>query len=163
MKARYVAAPAILLIGLFCAREPTYVAALRPVSRTAENTETQGSGMAEFWIQSNVMQMRYELSVDKLEGVSEAYLAFASGDSANIPIAMLYPPKDIRDVKTDTVSGVIAEGLISRADLIGPIPRESLDALVVNIRRGNVVAIVATRDQPNGAIGGKVTPPPQGR
>jgi hypothetical protein len=71
-------------------------------------------------------------------------------------VAFLYPDAPPAQLIPGRSNGVLAEGVITADDLIGPLAGQSLDDLLDQIRAGNVYVNVHTTQFPGGEVRGQI-------
>jgi CHRD domain len=126
--------------------------------------DTRARGNAIFHLDADGSELRYKLIVANIENVVQAHIHLGAPD-ANGPIVVflygLVPPGGGR------VNGVLAEGVITAADFIGPLAGMTMDDLIeamqsdgayVNVHTNDGVAPMNTGpgDFPGGEVRGQV-------
>lgn len=100
----------------------------------------------------------YKLLVANIEDVTQAHIHLGAPGVAGPPIAWLYPAAPPAQLIPGPFNGVLSEGLISDANLVGPLAGQGVAALVETIRAGNAYANVHTSAYPPGEIRGQLAP-----
>ena len=104
---------------------------------------THAQGQATFKLSADGSALHYKLNVANIENVVAAHIHLGA-EGANGPVvAFLYGPVPPGGGRT---SGVLAEGTIAAADLIGPLAGQPLSALLAEIQAGNTYVNVHTND-----------------
>lgn len=119
--------------------------------------ETDARGQATFQLNRTGDELRYKLIVANIEDVFMAHIHLGGRDE-NGPVAVwLYPeggpPPEVIEGRFD---GVLAEGVITDDDLVGPLDGDPLDELVEEIRDGNTYVNVHTMANRPGEIRGQI-------
>jgi hypothetical protein len=141
-----VAGIAVLSVGsLALAADSTYNAHLKGENERPDPRDTRAAGNAVFHLSDDGTTLEYRLMVANIDNVVAAHIHLGGVDAAGPVVAFLYgqvtvPPGGGR------VQGVIVEGEITAADLIGPLTGQPLSALVAAIEAGNAYVNVHTND-----------------
>lgn len=101
-------------------------------------------------------ELHYRLLVANIEDVTQAHIHLAPPGSPGPVIAWLYPAAPPAQHIPGRFDGVLAEGVITDAQVVGPLAGQGLAALVAAIREGNAYANVHTTLFPPGEIRGQV-------
>lgn len=105
--------------------------------------ETLATGQAFFQINKDGTEIRYRLIVANIDNVVASHIHFGPA-GVNAPVvAFLAGPFPVGGGRTD---GVLAEGTIIAADLVGPLVGQPLSALIAAMRAGNTYVNVHTND-----------------
>lgn len=87
--------------------------------------------------------MQYKLIVANIENVVASHIHLGPPDENGPVVAFLYGPASAGGGRFD---GVLAEGTITAANLVGPLAGQGLDALIDAIEEGNAYVNVHTND-----------------
>lgn len=105
--------------------------------------ETNATGQTVFTLSKDETQIEYRLIIANLDNVTAAHIHLA-GAGVNGPVVAFlagdFPPAGGR------VQGVLAEGTITSANLVGPLAGMDFSVLVAAIRAGGVYVNVHTND-----------------
>jgi cell division septation protein DedD len=115
---------------------------------------TDACGQAHFELSDHGEgpHLHYTLSVQDINNVVQAHI-HVGGPNENGPIvAFLFKA----DEPTGCVNGVLAEGTLTAADLIGPLKGEELSALAAKMTAGKTYVNVHTTQHPAGEIRGQI-------
>lgn len=105
-------------------------------------------GNAIFQLSADGQSMSYKLIVANIENAFMAHIHQGAAGSNGPIVLWLYPSTATTPgpVGGGRVDGVIAEGTITAANLIGPLLNQPLAALVAQIKNGNAYVNVHTND-----------------
>lgn len=98
----------------------------------------------------------YRLTVANIEDVTQAHIHLAPAGSPGPVIAWLYPAAPPATLIPGTSNGVLAEGTLTDANVVGPLAGTGIAGLIDAIRAGNAYANVHTVLYPPGEIRGQV-------
>jgi hypothetical protein len=112
---------------------------------------TDATGQAEFRVRSQGSELTFTISVSGLENVQAAHLHLAPAGQNGMIVVGLFASD-----KPGPVDGVLAEGTITEADLVGPLAGQPLSALVDEIRARHIYVNVHTEAYPAGEIRGQL-------
>jgi hypothetical protein len=101
-------------------------------------------------------KLYYALSVHHVEGITMAHLHLGKINEIRTPIAWLYPPSPPPKLIPGFFTGILAEGTITRDDLMGHMRGKPLSVLVEEIKAGNVFVNIHTLSHAHGDICGPV-------
>lgn len=102
-----------------------------------------GQGQAIFHLSKDGTALHYKLIVANIDNVVAAHIHVAPVGVNGPVVAFLYGPAAPGGGRTD---GVLAEGTITAANLVGPLAGKPLSALVAAMEAGNTYANVHTND-----------------
>jgi hypothetical protein len=109
--------------------------------------DSQGQAQAIFHLSDDGTQLQYKLIAANIDNVVQAHIHLAP-EGVNGPIvAFLYGPVTAGGGRTD---GVLAEGTITAANLIGPLAGHPLSDLVTAIDNGTAYVNLHTNDGVDG-------------
>jgi len=114
--------------------------------------ETRAQGEAIFNLNKEGSALFFKLIVANIEDVTAAHIHMAPKD-ANGPVVVglvtMAPDPGRRQ-------GVLAKGMITEADLVGPLAGESFDELIKAMAEGNTYVNVHTLAHPGGEVRGQI-------
>ena len=127
------------------------------MAQEPEGVETEASGAGVF-TQEEGGEVGYQLFVADIENVIMAHIHLGgSGESGEV-VQWLYPSTDATepDLIEGQFSGLLAQGIITGENLVGPLEGESLDRLIQEMQAGNTYVNVHTEQNPQGEIRGQI-------
>ncbi|MGQ0604006.1 MAG: CHRD domain-containing protein [Anaerolineales bacterium] len=104
---------------------------------------TLAQGQAIFHLSKDGTELHFKLIVANIENVVAAHIHLAPAGVNGPVVAFLYGPAPAGGGRTD---GVLAEGTITAATLIGPLAGRPLSDLIAAMEAGNTYANVHTND-----------------
>lgn len=116
--------------------------------------ETRATGQTVFQLRSD--GLHYKLIVANIENVSMAHIHLAPAGANGPVVAWLYPGSPPPEPIPGRFNGVLAEGVITSDDLVGPLAGATLDDLLDEIRAGNTYVNVHTAQYPAGEVRGQI-------
>ncbi|MDR7484522.1 MAG: CHRD domain-containing protein [Armatimonadota bacterium] len=155
---RAVVLVVVLLVALAAplgvtAQRGAYVAYLSAAEQVPANRSTAG-GMASFEL--TAAGLRYWLVFDNITNLQMAHIHIAP-PGQNGPIAVwLYPPAPPARLISGVTSGVVQDGLITNANLTGPLQGRTIRDLIAAIEAGNAYVNAHTTAFPGGEIRGQI-------
>jgi hypothetical protein len=135
--------PAIMLIGLMLAAglgsaaEQGEFRAVLTSYHHAVPIEAPARGEAIFRLSEDGSELRYKLIVDNVENIIMAHVHLGSWEHIETPVVWLYPSSPPPKLMPGRFDGVLAEGIITAANLRGQLGGKSLADLVEDMRAGN--------------------------
>ena len=134
---------ALLIMGSAAfAADLTYLAHLSG-SNEVPARDTRARGTAVFHLSPDGTELEYRLVVANIENVVAAHIHIGSASENGPIVAFLFGNEAPGGGR---VSGVLATGTITSADLIGPLAGQPLSALVAAIEAGTAYVNVHTND-----------------
>ena len=112
--------------------------------------DTNATGIAN--LQNNVQTINYQLSVNDLVNVTQAHIHRGEeGENGKI-VVTLYNTT----MPTGPMSGLLSQGNITAANLVGPLAGQQLTDLTSIMDNGTAYVNVHTKDFPLGEIRGQI-------
>ena len=130
--------------------EKTFTASLAGAEEVPPVT-TMASGEVTFVLSDDGTRLAYTVTVSDISDVFAAHIHLAPAGSNGSVVAGLFGGQT-----PGPLSGILAQGTITAADLKGPLSGMSLDALDAEIRAGNTYVNVHTTANPPGEIRGQI-------
>ncbi|MFU8772819.1 MAG: CHRD domain-containing protein, partial [Anaerolineales bacterium] len=118
--------------------------------------ETLAQGQAVFQLNKDGTELSYKLIVANIENVSMAHIHLAPAGVNGPVVAWLYPSEPPPELIEGRFSGVLAEGVITADDLVGPLAGATMEDLIDEIRAGNTYVNVHTSQYPAGEVRGQI-------
>jgi hypothetical protein len=135
-----------VLMSLFAisvqAEKRTFVASLSGAEEVPP-TNTKASGETIFKISKDGTSISYKLIVANIENVVAAHIHLAPAGSEGPVVVTLFGGVSAGG---GLVNGLIAEGTISAADLVGPLEGQTLEDLIEEFETGGAYVNVHTDD-----------------
>lgn len=139
------AAVLVLAASSIHAEELRFQAKLTGAAQLPEPTKSKATGDVKLTVHDGGKKISYTLTVTDLENVSTAELHLG-GPTMNGPAVVRLFPTHGATAKKGTFSGVLAEGTITSADLLGPLLGSDLVDLVDQLRGGSAYVNIHTND-----------------
>lgn len=119
-----------------------------------------GTGLARFQLKSDGT-MTFKLIVSRIENVTVAHIhQQAVGSLAGPPVLWLFPstlpPTTPPTPVAGVTNGILAQGSVTSANLVGPLAGKTMDDLVAAVQSGRAYVNVHTSRCPAGEIQGPV-------
>ena len=119
---------------------------------------TQALGVATFEVAADGGSVRYRLELSRAVNVQMAHIHVAP-PGQNGPVAVwLYPSAPPPQLKPGRFDGELASGVLTAANLVGPLARQPLSALLERMRLLETYVNVHTVARPGGEIRGQILP-----
>jgi len=119
--------------------------------------ETLSRGQAIFRLSRDGNELHFKLIVANLHDVRMAHIHLAQAGENGPVVAWLYPGGPPPVEIPGRFSGVLAEGTITAADLVGPLAGMTLEDLADAMQAGDTYVNVHTTAYPGGEIRGQIT------
>lgn len=118
------------------------------------NSRAQGQTVLQ--VTSDGMAMHYRLNVANIENVTQAHIHLAAAGENGPVVAWLYPAGPPAQLIPGRFQGVLAAGVITADDLVGPLAGQPIDALIDAIFNGDAYVNVHTQQFPPGEVRGQI-------
>jgi hypothetical protein len=148
-------AVALLTTTAFAGQNRNFVA---PLSGGEEvpPVDTNARGLAKFQVSKDGDSIRYKLIVANIENVTQAHIHLAPAGVNGPVVVWLYPSAPPAQLIPGSFNGILAEGTITEADLVGLLAGEPLERLIEEMAAGNTYVNVHTSQFPPGEIRGQI-------
>jgi hypothetical protein len=113
----------------------------------------QGAGQAIFTLNKEQTELAYKLIVANTDHIKFAHIHAGPIGENGPPVAFLLQSQD---PSTGLINGVLSEGVIKAADLIGPLAGKSIKDLAALLDSGNAYANIHTDEFPAGELRGQI-------
>jgi hypothetical protein len=117
---------------------------------------TNAQGQAIFQLSKDGSSLRYKLIVANIENVTQAHIHLAPVGVNGSVVAWLYPSAPPAQLIPGRTNGILAEGELTSANLVGPLAGGSMEDLLNAILEGNAYVNVHTSQFPPGEIRGQI-------
>ena len=148
-------APVLGMHGPMTANNSTFTAHAQG-GEEVPAVETQAQGQAVFRLSDDGQELRYRLIVANIHDVLMAHIHRAPAGSNGPVVAWLYPEGPPPELIPGRTQGVLAEGVITSDDLVGPLAGMDLATLAAELRAGNGYVNVHTEANPAGEVRGQI-------
>lgn len=118
--------------------------------------ETDAWGHAVFNLSKGGTELRYRLIVHNLDDVLMAHIHLAPPGEDGPPVVWLYPDAPPPQQIEGRFDGVLGEGAITAANLVGPLEGMTLEDLLDAMSAGNTYVNVHTVANSGGEIRGQI-------
>jgi glucose/arabinose dehydrogenase len=105
--------------------------------------DTRAQGQATFELSEDGTELHYKLNVANINNVVASHIHLGAEGTNGPVVAFLFGPAPSGGGRS---SGVLAEGTITAADLVGPLAGQPLSALIDAMMAGNTYVNVHTND-----------------
>jgi hypothetical protein len=146
---------ALLTSTAFANGRQTYVAHLSG-GEEVPSADTNATGQAIFRLSKDGDSLYYKLIVANIENVTMAHIHLAPAGVNGPVVVWLYPSAPPAQLIPGRTNGILMEGTITEANLVGLLAGQSLADLIANIEAGNAYVNVHTSQYPGGEIRGQV-------
>jgi hypothetical protein len=111
-----------------------------------------------FRLSRNGSELHYRLIVANIQNVTMTHIHLAPPGVNGPVVAWLYPDGPPAELIPGRSSGILATGVITAEDLVGPLAGATLADLLEEMRAGNTYVNVHTSQYPAGEIRGQIRP-----
>jgi len=120
--------------------------------------ETLATGQAIFQLSKDGTELSYKLIVANIENVRMSHIHIAPAGSNGGIVVWLYPSAPPMMTIPGTTNGILAQGVITQANMVGTGPNQGLtfEGLIEHIRAGNAYVNVHTDQFGGGEIRGQI-------
>lgn len=118
--------------------------------------DSQAQGQAIFQLNSDGTALEYHLNVANIDNVLMSHIHKGAPGTNGPIVVWLYPSAPPASLIPGRFDGVLAEGTITSANLVGPLAGHPLSDLVDLLESGGAYVNVHTSQYPGGEIRGQV-------
>jgi hypothetical protein len=119
---------------------------------------TNAVGMAGFSVRGGGTSIEFLLLIGRLTNTTMAHIHLAAAGTNGPVVAWLYPSAPPAQPIPGEFNGVLSQGTLTAANLVGPLAGQPLSALIEAMRAGNTYVNVHTSTFPGGEIRGQIAP-----
>jgi hypothetical protein len=123
------------------------------------SVDTKATGLARFQLNAEGTELSYKLIVANIENVTMAHIHMAAAGVNGPVVVWLYPSAPPAQLIAGRFDGILAEGVITEANLVGPLAGMDFDDLLGAMRAGMTYVNVHTSQFPPGEIRGQIMAP----
>ena len=116
---------------------------------------SQAQGQAIFHLKNNGTELHYKIIVANIYNVMAAHIHIAPAGTNGGVVAWLYPSAPPGVLIPGRYDGVLAEGVITSANLVGSLAGQDLSVLIGHLVNGNAYVNTHTMQFPGGEIRGQ--------
>ena len=162
MKKRLAVVPLVLAMLLALSVVTPAVAAVTNFTAHLSGGEevppvaTLAQGQAVFQLSKDGTELSYRLIVANIEDVLQSHIHLAPAGVNGPVVVWLYPSAPPAQLIPGRFNGVLAEGTITAADLVGPLVGMDLSDLIAAMEAGNTYVNLHTTQYPGGEIRGQI-------
>jgi hypothetical protein len=125
-------------------------------SQEVPPVETRARGTAIFQLNADGTELSYKLVCANIRNITQAHIHIAPAGENGPVVAWLYPSGPPSVLIPGMFNGVLAEGTITAANLVGPLAGLTLNDLLDAVKAGNAYANIHTTQNPGGEIRGQI-------
>jgi len=126
-------------------------------SEVVPPVKTEARGTANFDLHPDGKSLKFNLTVRNLNNITGAAIYLGTAGKEGPLVVKLYPGSQTSKMKEGKFSGTLVEGIITAANLGGPLKGKPLSDLVKEIRADNAYIKVLTQQNPGGELRGAIT------
>jgi hypothetical protein len=146
--------PQQVIVPLFALSEDHFKTHATGANEVPANNSI-AQGQAIYRLNDDGTELHYKLIVANIENVTQAHIHRAPAGVNGGIVAWLYPDAPPARLIEGRSQGVLAEGVITDADVVGSLAGGGVAALLAEIRAGNTYTNVHTTAFPPGEIRGQ--------
>jgi hypothetical protein len=118
--------------------------------------DTNAQGQAIFQVNADGTAISYKLMVANIQNVTQAHIHLAPAGSNGGIVAWLYPSAPPSQLIPGRSQGILGEGELTAASLVGALSGSPLSALIDAMKDGGTYVNVHTSQFPPGEIRGQI-------
>jgi hypothetical protein len=147
---------AALVVNVAAASQTRNFVAPASGAQEVPAADTLARGNAVFQVSKDGTEISYKLIVANIENVTMAHIHLAPAGVNGPVVVWLYPSAPPPQLIEGRFDGILAEGVITEADLVGPLAGQPLSALIEAMAAGNTYINVHTSQYPGGEVRGQI-------
>lgn len=148
-----VAALAFGVVAPTASAQPSVFRAVLSGRDEVPITDSLARGVATFRVNEDETELTYRLVLANIQDVTMAHIHIGGPADLGPVVVFLLHPEDAPDGR---FSGVVAQGTVTAADLVGPLVGHPLSDLVAQMEAGNTYVNAHTVLHPGGEIRGQI-------
>lgn len=113
-------------------------------------------GQATFRVAADGSLIHFRLNIANIENVTMAHIHLAPAGANGPVVAWLYPAAPPPQLIDGVSNGVLSAGVITAANLVGPLAGQTLSDLVAELAAGHAYVNVHTSQFPGGEVRGQI-------
>ena len=117
---------------------------------------TRAQGQAVFRVSSDGLHIHYQVNVANISDITQAHIHLAGVGMNGPVVAWLYPAAPPSVLMPGRFQGVLAAGVITEANLVGPLAGQTLGDLMERIQAGETYVNLHTLAHPAGEVRGQI-------
>ncbi len=145
-----------LIVGAGAQAQPLNFRAHLSGKEEVPPAATRAQGQAVFQLSKDGESMHFQLNVANIENILQAHIHVGEPGVNGPVVAFLYPSGPPPILIPGRFQGVLAAGVITSANLVGPLVGQTLQDLVQNMMDGNTYVNVHTSQFPGGEVRGQI-------
>lgn len=118
--------------------------------------DSKAQGQAIFQLSKDGTELSYKLIVANLDNLDRAHIHLAPAGTNGGVVVWLYPSSPPGALIPGTTNGILAQGVITKANLVGALAGQTLEVLIAHFNNGNAYVNVHTTQYPGGEIRGQI-------
>jgi hypothetical protein len=118
--------------------------------------DTRAQGQAVFRLSSDGLHIHYQVNVANISDITQAHIHLAGAGMNGPVVAWLYPAAPPSVLIPGRFQGVLAAGVITEANLVGPLAGQTLGDLIERMEAGETYVNVHTLNFPAGEVRGQI-------
>lgn len=118
--------------------------------------DTKARGQASFQLAKDGLSIQFRLIVANIENVTMAHIHTAPAGVNGPVVVWLYPQSPPPDLLPGRSNGMIAQGVFTKDDLVGPLEDMELSDLIDLLESGEAYVNVHTLQFPGGEVRGQI-------
>lgn len=127
------------------------------VEKDITAADTGARGKVVFYLSEDGEELHYKLNVSSIKDVTSAHIHLTPMEEQGRVVVFLF---DLTDrPRKGNFNGAVSEGVITAADLVGPLVGGPVSALLREMEQGHAFINVHTREHPRGYLSGQIVDP----